>query len=134
MLQETVQEQRRALYWHRKMQERMTPRHLLHESDQLMFWLEECIVQERRLVPGWLVPRLVALLAQADPELARELNGERRPGHVLEFLYRAQESLMERSIRSREPAQIIPLFREAPACSKSISTSTAASRTTARQT
>ncbi len=111
MLQHTVREQQRALYWHRKRQERLTPRRVLHETDQLLYWLEECIAQELRLVPGWIMPRLVSVLQTADPQLARRMGGERRPVHVLELLFEAQQLLMDRSIRAREPAPIIPLFR-----------------------
>lgn len=111
MIEGTLVEQRRALYWHRRRQERMTPRKLLRESDELMFWLEECLVQRLRIVPGWLMPRLVTLLAHADSALPREMGSERRPEQVMEFMYRAQELLMEQSVRSRQPAPIIPLFR-----------------------
>ncbi len=111
MLQYTVQEQKRALYWHRRTQEQMTPRRLLHESDELMYWLEECLVQRLRFVPGWLLPRLVALLQHADPEICRAMGPERRPEQVMEFLFRAQEALMEQSLQARKPARVIPLFR-----------------------
>jgi hypothetical protein len=111
MIEGTVVDQRRAVYWHQRRQERMTPRKLLRESDELMFWLEECMVQQLRVVPGWLMPRLVTLLARADAGLPREMGSERRPEQVVEFLYRAQEMLMDQSVRSREPAPIIPLFR-----------------------
>lgn len=111
MIQHTVQEQRRKLYWHRRHQERLSPRRLLHESDQLMFWLEECLVQRLKIVPGWLMPRLVTLLARADAELPRRMGSERRPSEVMELLYEAQALLMEESLRSREPARIIPLFK-----------------------
>jgi hypothetical protein len=112
MIEGTLVEQRRALYWHRRRQERMTPRKLLRESDELMYWLEECLVQRLRIVPGWLMPRLVTLLANADAELPRKMGSERRPEQVIEFLYRAQELLMEQSVNSRRPARIIPLFRK----------------------
>jgi hypothetical protein len=112
MIEQTVQEQQRALYWHRKRREEQeTPRRLLRESDELMYWLEECLVQGLRIVPGWLMPRLVTLLARADPQLPRAMNGERRPAQMMEYLYRAQDRLMEESRRSRQPARIIRLFR-----------------------
>ena len=112
MIQQTIAEQQRALYWHRRrVAEREEPRVLLRESDELLYWLEECVTQRKRFVPGWLLPRLVSLLGKADPELPRELGGERRPVHVMEFLYRAQEALMEESVKARRPARIIPLFR-----------------------
>jgi hypothetical protein len=39
------------------------------------------------------------------------MGSERRPEQVLEYMYRAQELLMEQSVRSRQPAPIIPLFQ-----------------------
>jgi hypothetical protein len=111
MIERTVLEQQRARYWQsRRDDERETPRRLLRESDELLYWLEECLVQELRIVPGWLMPRLVTVLARADPALPRTLNGERRPAAVMEMLYRAQSMLMDESLRSRGPAEIVPLF------------------------
>ncbi|HEY4026934.1 MAG TPA: hypothetical protein VGO86_10935 [Candidatus Dormibacteraeota bacterium] len=114
MIELTILEQRRASYWRRRDHERPSPRHLLHESDELMYWLEECLVQGLRIVPGWLMPRLVRLLARADAELPRNLNGERRPAELMEILYQAQERLMEQSVTTRRPARIIPLLRQVP--------------------
>lgn len=88
----------------------MAPRLLLRESDIMLNWLEECLVQNLRFVPGWVMPRLVNLLSQADPLLPRELGSERRPEHLMELVYRAQQRLMEDSVRARKPAPIIPLF------------------------
>ena len=65
MIELTVREQQRAKYWHRSSRDRVTPRRLLRESDELMFWLEECLLQRLRIVPGWLMPRLVQILASA---------------------------------------------------------------------
>jgi hypothetical protein len=112
MIELTILEQRRATYWRRRDQEKPSPRHLLRESDELMFWLEECLVQGLRIVPGWLMPRLVRLLARADAELPRQLDGERRPAELMELLYQAQERLMEQSVNGRRPARIVPLFRQ----------------------
>jgi hypothetical protein len=112
MIERTVLEQQRALYWQRRRDDaREGPRLLLKESDELVYWLEECLVQGLRIVPGWLMPRVVALLARADPRLATALGGERRPGQIMELLYRAQELLMEESRRNRRPARILRLFR-----------------------
>lgn len=110
MIEMTVLEQKRALYWRRRDRERATPRRLLRESDELMFWLEECLVQGLRMVPGWLMPRLVRILARADAELPRRMGSERRPAELMELLYTAQERLMDESVRGRRPARIIPLF------------------------
>jgi hypothetical protein len=110
MIEGTVVDQRRAVYWHQRRQERMTPRKLLRESDELMFWLEECLVQGLRIVPGWLMPRIMRVLSGAGPDLPRQLGGERRPAELIEVLYRAQERLMEQSVTARLPARVIPLF------------------------
>ncbi len=111
MIEQTVLDQQRALFFHRRQQERQSSRRLLHESDEVLFWLEECLVQNLHYAPGWIMPRLVTLLANADPSLPREMNGERRPEQLMELVYRAQERLMDESVRARKPARILPLFR-----------------------
>lgn len=112
MLEQTRQEQQRYLHWHRKRNQRLTPRRLLHESDELMYWLEECVEREMKIVPGWLLPRLITLLGRADQQLPQELGRERRPLYVMEFLFRAQELLMGDSVRARQPGRVIQLFRQ----------------------
>jgi hypothetical protein len=113
MLQQTVEEQERHRHWHRRRLRAMTPRRMLQESDELLFWVEECMVQEIRLVPGWLVARLMVVLRQADAELPGRLGRERRPEQVMELIYLAQAALMEQACRSRGPAEVIPLFARA---------------------
>src|SRR3981081_1578466 len=113
MLQETIDEQQRDLRWHRRRQRRMTPRRLLQESDELLFWVEECLVNEVRIVPGWLVSRLMVVLRHAHPELPARLGRERRPNQVMEIIYDAQAALMDQACRSRGPAEVIPLFARA---------------------
>ncbi len=91
----------------------MTPRRLLQESDELLFWVEECLVKEFRIVPGWLVARLMVVLRQAHADLPGRLGRERRPEQVMEIIYDAQAALMEQACRSRGPAEVIPLFAKA---------------------
>ena len=110
MLQQTIEEQERYQRWHRRSTRTMTPRRLLQESDELLFWVEECLVQRIRIVPGWLVPRLTTVLRQAHPQLPARLGRERRPEQVMEIIYDAQAALMEQACISRGPAQVIPLF------------------------
>jgi hypothetical protein len=110
MLQQTIEEQERYRRWHRRRAHAMTPRRLLQESDELLFWVEECLVQQVRIVPGWLVPRLMTVLRQAHPQLPARLGRERRPEQVMEIIYDAQAALMEQACISRGPAQVIPLF------------------------
>ena len=110
MLQQTIEEQERYRRWHRRASRTMTPRRLLQESDELLFWVEECLVQKVRIVPGWLVPRLMTVLREAHPQLPARLGRERRPEQVMEIIYDAQAALMDQACRSRGPAQVIPLF------------------------
>jgi len=88
----------------------VTPRRLLQESDELLFWVEECLVQKVRIVPGWLIPRLTMVLRHAHPNLPARLGRERRPEQVMEIIYDAQAALMEQACVSRKPAEVIPLF------------------------
>jgi hypothetical protein len=113
MLQETIEEQDRVLRWHRRRRRAVTPRVLLQESDELLFWVEECVVQEIRIVPGWLVSRLMVVLRNAHPELPARLGRERRPEQVMEIIYDAQAALMDQACKSRGPAEVIPLFARA---------------------
>jgi hypothetical protein len=110
MLQQTVEEQERHLHWHRRRQKAMTPRRLLQESDELLYWVEECLVQGMRIVPGWLVSRLTVVLRHTHPTFPARLGRERRPERVLEIIYDAQAALMDQACRSRGPAEVIPLF------------------------
>jgi len=113
MLQRTVEEQDMHFKWHRARNRAMTPRRLLRESDELLYWVEECMVQELRIVPGWLVSRLMVVLRHAHPELPGRLGRERRPDQVMEIIYDAQAALMDQACRSRGPAEVIPLFARA---------------------
>jgi hypothetical protein len=110
MLQQTIEEQERYRRWHRRRTRAMTPRRLLQESDELLYWVEECHVQRVKIVPGWLIPRLMFVLRHAHAELPARLGRERRPEQVMEIIYDAQAALMEQSCQSRGPAQVIPLF------------------------
>jgi len=110
MLQRTIEEQDLHFRWHRRRKQAMNPRRLLRESDELLYWVEECMVQEMRIVPGWLVARLMVVLRHAHPELPARLGRERRPSQVMEIIYDAQAALMEQACSSRGPADVIPLF------------------------
>lgn len=111
MIERTVQEQERALFWHRRKQLQDKPRALMREADELLYWLEECHLQNVRLVPGWMMPRIVHVLQHTDRELHDEMGRERRPDLVMDILFRAQEVLMQELVRSRSRnADIIELF------------------------
>src|SRR6267143_3021995 len=113
MLQQTIEDQDRDMRWHRRRRRVMTPRRMLQESDELLFWVEECLVKEVRIVPGWLVARLMVILRQAHADLPGKLGRERRPEQVMEIIYDAQAALMDQACRSRGPAEVIPLFARA---------------------
>ena len=110
MLEQTIEEQERYQRWHRAGRKAVTPRRLLQESDELLFWVEECLVQKVRIVPGWLIPRLMTVLRHAHPNLPARLGRERRPEQVMGIIYDAQAALMEQACMSRKPAEVIPLF------------------------
>ena len=110
MLQRTIEEQDLHFKWHRARDRALTPRRLLNESDELLYWVEECMVQNVRIVPGWLVARLMVVLRSAHPGLPARLGRERRPDQVMEIIYHAQAALMDQSCRGRGPAEVIPLF------------------------
>ena len=110
MLRQTIEEQERYRQWHRRGKRALTPRRLLQESDELLYWVEECVAQQIRIVPGWLIARLTTVLRHANPKLPARLGRERRPEHVMEIIYDAQAALMDQACRSRGPAQVIPLF------------------------
>jgi hypothetical protein len=113
MLQQTVEEQDRYFTWHRRRARAVSPRRLLRESDELLYWVEECTVKEVRVIPGWLVSRLMVVLRHAHPDLPTKLGRERRPTQVMEIIYDAQAALMDQACKSRGPAEVIPLFRRA---------------------
>src|SRR2546422_11657760 len=108
MLQQTSGERARYRRWHRRTRRAMTPRRLLQESDELLFWVEECLVQQVRIVPGWLVPRLMTVLRPAHPQLPARLARERRPDQVMEIIYDAQAALTEQARNRRGRAQVTP--------------------------
>ena len=111
MIQQTVEEQSRALFWHRRKQLGTKPRNLMREADELLYWLEDCLSQDVTLVPGWLRPRIAQVVNHTDRELQEELGRDRRPERVMDIVFRAQEVLMNESIRSRTEAKVIPLFK-----------------------
>src|SRR5258708_8623124 len=104
MLQETIEEQQRDLRWHRRRQRKLTPRRLLQESDELLFWVEECLVQEIRIVPGWLVARLTVVLRNAHPELPVRLARQRPPPQVIELIHPPQPPLTPHPPTTPDPA------------------------------
>jgi hypothetical protein len=85
----------------------------LRHSDLLMTLIEETVASESKLVPPWLWSAVTKVVAGVDTALRDELGINRRPGHVAEILFRAQESLMRAAHVEALPrvAPIIPLFK-----------------------
>ena len=111
MIEQTVEEQNRALFWHRRKQLGSKPRNLMREADELLYWLEECLIQDIKLVPGWLLPRIAQVINHTDRDLQEELGRDRRPEQVMDVIFRAQEVLMTESIRSRTDSLPSPCCR-----------------------
>lgn len=91
---------------------RYRSRALLHHSDALLELVEESRVRGYRLVPTPVWTEVVKLVGDVAGALRDELGIDRRPDHVTEVLFEAQDLLMVRSREERRPmqAEIIPLF------------------------
>ena len=91
---------------------RRVSRMMLHEADALMDLVEQCRVEDFRLVPLRLWTPVVRLIGTVDAALRTRLGINRHPAHVVDVLFQAQDLLMARSIEERRPfkADIIPLF------------------------
>lgn len=100
------------MLWAERRRQRRTPRHQLRESDELACWLEECQVRGLKIVPGWLLARLVHLLSEADVSLVEAVGRQRQPLKLLDILFCGQEVFMERTrATSDSTASIVPIFR-----------------------
>ena len=84
----------------------------VRESDELLDLIEQCRLREWRLVPSQLWSAVARAVREVDPGLRDELGLNRDPEHVADVLFEAQEVLLQRAKRDREPAlaEIIPLF------------------------
>lgn len=89
----------------------------LRHSDALLELIEECRLRGYRLVPATLWSELVRFIGEVDPQLRDLLGIDRRPDHVSDVLFFAQELLQQLVHLERErpwpPAPIIPLFPHA---------------------
>lgn len=87
-------------------------RQRLQLSDELIGRVERCRLESARLVSADLWQETVALTAEVDPGLRRQLGTDRRPDHLGEVLFRLQARLLEEinQQRTRGSAPVIPLF------------------------
>jgi hypothetical protein len=83
-------------------------------SDALLDLVEQCRARDHRLVPSQLWSAVARAVREVDTDLRDELGINRDPEHVADILFAAQEVLLTRARRDREPmlAEIIPLFRD----------------------
>ena len=90
-------------------------RQRVREADALLELIEECRLQDWRLVPSPLWVAVVRAVGAVDPELRDELGINRNPDHVADVLFTAQETLLARVRDERAPVlgRIIPLFKDA---------------------
>lgn len=87
-------------------------RRRIHESDAVLELIEECRLRGYAVLPTPLWAHVVRLVGSIDPLLRDELGINRRPDHVSDILFAAQDRLLrEQTVeRRRGPAPIIPLF------------------------
>lgn len=113
MIERTVLEIAQLRFWAWQRRHRPTPRTQLRETDQLLDAIEECRVQELKLIPTHIWRRIVHLLGQLDGGYTERLGIDRSLDGTAEVLFDAQEALMV-AARSRwrgRPGNVVPLFR-----------------------
>ena len=87
----------------------------LRESDALLDLVEQCRLRDFALVPTSVWARVVRFVRDVDPALRDELGIDRRPDHVSDVMFAAQEVVLRQRVEERRPrmADIIPLFPDA---------------------
>jgi hypothetical protein len=113
MIERTVLEIAQLRFWAWQRRNAPTPRSQLRETDQLLGAIEECRVNEIKLIPTHIWRRIVHLLGQLDGSYTERIGIDRSVERTAEVLFEAQEALMLAS-RSRwhgRPGNVIPLFR-----------------------
>jgi hypothetical protein len=113
MIERTVLEIAQHRFWAWQRRKAPTPRNQLRETDQLLGAIEECRIQELKLIPTHIWRRIVHLLGQLDGGYTEKLGIDRSVDRTAEVLFEAQEALMLAARgRWRDRAgNVIPLFR-----------------------
>ena len=113
MIERTVLEIAQHRFWAWQRRTARTPRNQLRETDQLLGAVEECRVQELKLIPAHIWRRVVHLLGQLDGGYTEKLGIDRSVERTADVLFEAQENLMlaARASRRRPGVNVIPLFR-----------------------
>jgi hypothetical protein len=113
MIERTVLEIAQLRFWAWQRRHAPTPRSQLRETDQLLGAIEECRVQELKLIPTHIWRRIVHLLGQLEGDYTAKVGIDRSLDRTAEVLFEAQEALML-AARSRwlgRPGNVVPLFR-----------------------
>ena len=113
MIERTVLEIAQHRFWSWQRRHAPTPRSQLRETDQLLGAIEECRVQELKLIPTDIWRRIVHLLGQLEGGYTQRLGIDRSLDGTAEILFEAQEALMV-AARSRwlgRAGNVVPLFR-----------------------
>src|SRR2546430_14946770 len=115
MIERTVLEIAQLRFWAWQRGHRPTPRSQLRETDQLLRAIEDCRVQELKLIPTHIWRRVVHLLGQLDGSYTERLGIDRSPDGTAEGLFDAQEALLV-AARKRwrgRPRHVRPPLRRA---------------------
>src|SRR3982074_1587120 len=94
MIERTVLEIAQHRFWSWQRRHAPTPRSQLRETDQLLGAIEECRVQELKLIPTPIWRRIVQLLGQRGGGAQQQPGIDRSRDRTAEVLFEAQEALM----------------------------------------
>src|SRR5258708_3297906 len=92
---------------------RLAPaRAALRDSAALMSLIEEAQENHLSIAPTWLWSAVARIVSHVDSTLRDQLGIDRRPAHLAQILFAAQERLMLDAHRESHPrlATVIPLF------------------------
>src|SRR5260370_11864977 len=100
-------------FWAWRRRHAPTPRSQLRETDQLLGAIEECRVQELKLIPTDIWRRIVHLLGQLEGGYTEKLGIDRSLDRTAEVLFEAHEALMGAapSPRPARPPNPLPPLR-----------------------
>jgi hypothetical protein len=113
MIERTVLEIAQHRFWAWQRKTARTPQNQLRETDRLLGAVEECRLQDIKLIPTHIWRRIVQLLGQLEGPYTEKLGIDRSVERTADVLFEAQEALMlaAREHRQGRRNNIIPLFR-----------------------
>src|SRR5207245_11218570 len=113
MIERTVLEIAQHRFWAWQRRTAPTPRNQLRETDQLLGAIEECRIQQLKLIPTHIRRRIVHLLGQLDNGYTGTPGLDRPVDRTPEVLFDAQQALKlaARGRRRDRPGKSIPASR-----------------------